>query len=450
MNHYTKPGIDMTIDEATKPLATPPISRTSSHRADIAIQTDGVSKKFCRDLKRSLFYGVNDIVTDLTGRSRRSHLLRPQEFWALDQISFQLRRGEALGLVGANGAGKSTLLRVLSGLIKPDTGSVRVRGRIAPLIALGAGFNPILTGRENIYANMAILGLSTREINRRFDDVVEFAEIQDAIDAPVQTYSSGMAARLGFACAIHVEPEILLIDEVLAVGDVKFKMKCHYRLAKLKENGTAFILVSHNPYTVLNVCEKSIYLRQGKLMMSGETESIIQQYEKDLSLDGSNPAPGMITLPEKTREQSLGLDISAIFFRDQQQNVISSPVTGEPAYLCVRCRAHETFSDLNLGVFITALSGTNNRVLTLTSLNDNTSLAVSLGHSELRMYMPYCCMVPGVYSAKVYIKRGVLSFDNIRSFRFQVEARNNNGRCLFYQPRRWQVVDVESGIEEPY
>lgn len=432
----------MTIDEAgTAENSLKQEVLSSTPDSDMLICVDGVSKKFCRDLKQSLFYGVSDILTDLRGGKRQSHALRKKEFWALDNVSFELRRFEALGLVGANGAGKSTLLRIISGLIKPDTGSVRVRGRIAPLIALGAGFNPILTGRENIYANMAILGLSTKEIEKKFDEVVEFAEIQDAIDAPVQTYSSGMAARLGFACAIHVEPDILLIDEVLAVGDVKFKMKCHHRLAKLKENGTAFILVSHNPYTILNVCEKSVYLNKGKLMMAGETESIIRQYEKDLSLHGTSPVPGMMTLPEKPKHESLGLDILSVFFRDEQENIIEYPFAGEPAYLCVKCRAYEDISSINLGIFVTSLSGESNRILNLTSVNDNVSLDVSFGEFELQMFMPYCCMIQGVYSAKIYIKQGVRSFDKVPSFRFRVDSKINNSRCMFYQPRNWRVVD---------
>ncbi|MEO0804175.1 MAG: ABC transporter ATP-binding protein, partial [Cyanobacteria bacterium J06642_2] len=214
---------------------------------DLVISVEDVSKKFCRNLKRSLFYGMRDILADFAGGRRHSDQLRLQEFWALQSISFQLHRGEAVGLVGTNGAGKSTLLRIISGLIKPDVGQVRVRGRLAPLIALGAGFNPILTGRENIFANMSILGLSTRQIQQRFQDVVAFAEIEDAIDAPVQTYSSGMTARLGFACAIHTEPDILLIDEVLAVGDARFRAKCYRRLYDLRQKGVAFILVNHNP-----------------------------------------------------------------------------------------------------------------------------------------------------------------------------------------------------------
>ncbi|NEP28570.1 ABC transporter ATP-binding protein, partial [Moorena sp. SIO3I6] len=191
-----------------------------SQDSEVILSINGVSKKFCRDLKRSLLYGVHDIGTELLGLRQKDDKLRKKEFWALKDVSIQLRRGEAIGLVGKNGSGKSTLLRIISGLIKPDVGSVEVKGRLAPLIALGAGFNPILTGRENIYANMSILGLSKKEIDQRFDQVLEFAEIGDAIDSPVQTYSSGMAARLGFASAIHTEPDILLIDEVLAVGDL--------------------------------------------------------------------------------------------------------------------------------------------------------------------------------------------------------------------------------------
>jgi len=433
----------MTLNEAktAEESLSQKVSSSFSSDTDEVITVNGVSKKFCRNLKRSLFYGVCDIFTDLIGGCRQSNALRTGEFWALDNVSFQLRRGEAIGLVGANGAGKSTLLRILSGLIKPDTGLVRVRGRIAPLIALGAGFNPILTGRENIYANMAILGLSTQEIEEKFEDVVEFAEIQDAIDAPVQTYSSGMAARLGFACAIHVEPEILLIDEVLAVGDVKFRMKCHYRLSQLKENGTAFILVSHNPYTVLNVCENSIYLRQGKLVLAGETESVIRQYEKDLSLYGTSDVPGMMTLPEKPKHQSLGLDILALFFRDEHNNIIESPATGEPAYLCVKCKTYEEISSVNLGVLVTSLSGESNRILNLTSVNDNATLDVPAGQFELQIYMPYCGLIQGVYNAKIYVKKGVRSFDIVRSFRFRVNSTTNTSRCMFYQPRSWRVVN---------
>lgn len=409
--------------------------------SDLLISVDNVSKKFCRNLKQSLLYGVQDICTEIIGVSRRSDTLRPQEFWALKDVSFQLRRGEALGLIGANGAGKSTLLRIISGLINPDTGYVKVRGKLAPLIALGAGFNPILTGRENIYANMSILGLSTPEITARFQDVIDFAGIADAIDAPVQTYSSGMAARLGFACAVHIEPDVLLIDEVLAVGDINFRVKCYQKLAQLRQAGTAFILVSHNPHVVLNVCENSLYLAKGKLIKAGETEAVIRQYEEDLSLAGADTALGIMYLPEKPESESLGVDIVSLCFKDEQGNILTAPLCGEPAYLCVECKAYREVEYANLGVLITALSGQNERVLYITSASDNEPLKISPGKVEIQMQMPYVCLLAGVYTAKIYIKEGVCSFDVVESFRFTVKASKITSRSLFYQPRKWQVLN---------
>jgi lipopolysaccharide transport system ATP-binding protein len=176
------------------------------------IEVSHLNKKFCEDLRKSLLYGIKDIGREILNLERRSSVLRKKEFWALNDVSFSIEKGQSIGLIGANGAGKSTLLRIISGLIKPDSGTVKVRGTVAPLIALGAGFNPILTGRENIFVNMAILGLNTQQIKARFDEVVDFSGLDHALDMPVQTYSSGMAARLGFSCAIFTQPEILLID----------------------------------------------------------------------------------------------------------------------------------------------------------------------------------------------------------------------------------------------
>ncbi|NJM70116.1 MAG: ABC transporter ATP-binding protein [Scytonema sp. RU_4_4] len=411
----------------------------SSEDTEIVISVENVSKKFCRDLKRSLMYGVQDIATEMFGGDRKSDTLRKKEFWALKDISFQLRRGEALGLVGSNGAGKSTLLRIISGLIKPDTGSVKVKGRIAPLIALGAGFNPILTGRENIYANMSILGLSTKEIEERFQDVIDFAGIADAIDAPVQTYSSGMAARLGFACAVYIEPEILLIDEVLAVGDIKFRMKCHRRLAKLREKGTAFILVSHNPPAILNVCHSAVYLSKGQLIATGDVDSVVRRYEEDLCLSGSEKSVGPMFLPEKPKNESSGIDIVSLCFKDEQENILETLISGEPAFFCVECKAYEKITKANLCVTVTALSGEHERIFYLTSGSDNEYLEVLPGKVELQMYMPYCGLNPGVYNAKIFIRSGGYSFDAVESFRFTVTANHITSQSLFYQPRKWQV-----------
>ena len=198
--------------------------RGNGRDEDVLIKVDNVSKKFCRDFKKSLWYGIKDTAADVIHPSRRPQesKLRPSEFWANQNISFEVKRGECLGMIGHNGAGKTTLLKMLNGLIKPDTGSIEMRGRIGALIALGAGFNPILTGRENIYINGSVLGLTRKEIDAKIDDIINFAEIEDAIDAPVRTYSSGMQVRLGFSIASSLDPDILILDEVLAVGDAGF------------------------------------------------------------------------------------------------------------------------------------------------------------------------------------------------------------------------------------
>jgi lipopolysaccharide transport system ATP-binding protein len=400
-----------------------------------------LSKKFCRNLKRSLFYGINDILTEFTGRDRISHKLRPQEFWAIENISFQLHPGEALGLIGTNGAGKTTLLRIISGLIKPDTGFVKIRGKIAPLIALGAGFNPILTGRENIYINMSILGLTTPEINKKLPDVIEFAEIGEAIDTPVQTYSSGMVARLGFACAVHIEPDILLIDEVLAVGDIKFRMKCYQKLAELRHQGTAFILVAHNPHVILNICQSSIYLSKGKLINFGETIEVIRQYETDLSIGDTNERLGTLNIPAKPIDQSLGIDITCLCFKNTQGEIINSPTCGDAAILSVTCQANQHIDNANLGVMITALSGYQERVLYITSASDRHTFKILPGEVEIQMRMPYLGLLPGQYSAKIYIKSGISSLDIIPSFKFTVQPGKIASQSLFYQPRTWQIIN---------
>ena len=407
------------------------------------ISIEGVSKKFCRDLKRSLFYGTQDIATDLLFGKRSSDQLRKQEFWALQSISFKLHRGEAVGLVGTNGAGKSTLLRIISGLIKPDTGQVRIRGRIAPLIALGAGFNPILTGRENIYANMSILGLSTRQIKQRFQAVVDFAEIHDAIDAPVQTYSSGMAARLGFACAIHTEPDILLIDEVLAVGDVRFKAKCYRRLYELRQKGVAFILVNHNPQAILNVCDTAVYLAQGRLIAAGSAEQIVAQYEKDLFLDGTERSDNQMKFPAKPKTESVGLDIRALFFRDGDGNISKTLFSGEKTSFCVACDVHSPFSGVALHLKIRKVGGEESAgtVLCLNGHNDDCLFDVEPGKQEMQLQMPYLGLEAGQYTMSLKIKKeGVYTFDTIESFKFIVQSESIMGRCAFYQPRSWQIV----------
>ncbi|MEC4819057.1 MAG: ABC transporter ATP-binding protein, partial [Scytonema sp. PMC 1069.18] len=324
------------------------VTEKQSHNdSEVVLSVNGVSKKFCRDLKQSLFYGIQDITYEVLGLQNNNSKLRSKEFWALKDVTFQLRRGEALGLVGKNGSGKSTLLRIIAGLIKPDTGFVEVTGRLAPLIALGAGFNPILTGRENIYTNMSILGLSNKEIDKRFDEVVEFAEIGDAIDAPVRSYSSGMAARLGFSCAVHTDPDILLIDEVLSVGDVRFRAKCQRKLGELRKKEVSFILVSHKAQQLMSICDKSVYLSKGQFVAFGDTNAIIHQYEEDLFGVKNQKSQGVIFLPDKPENDKIGFSLNYIRFKDVQGNNIDSLITGEAANLCLGFKANRKIENLN-------------------------------------------------------------------------------------------------------
>ncbi len=233
------------------------------------IEVENLSKKFCRDLKKSLWYGVKDIANELVGRGNQIERLRPGEFLSVDSVSFELKRGECLGLIGPNGAGKSTLLKMLNGLIKPDKGRISIRGRIGALIELGAGFNPILTGHENIYVNGAVLGFTKDEIDRKLDDIVEFAEMREFIDTPVQNYSSGMKMRLGFAIASQMDPDVLLIDEVLAVGDVGFRAKCFNAINSMMEK-TAVIFVTHAMPQVSRICSDVMVMAHGKSAFLGK------------------------------------------------------------------------------------------------------------------------------------------------------------------------------------
>jgi len=259
--------------------------------SDVLIQVEHVSKKYCKFLKESMYYGVSDIGRNLLGLSSHSDRLRNNEFWSVDDVSFEVKRGETLGLVGANGSGKTTMLKMLNGIFWPDKGKITIRGRVGALIAVGAGFHPLLTGRENIYINGAILGMTRQEVDQKFDSIVDFSGIEEFLDSPVKNYSSGMYVRLGFAIAVHSHCDILLIDEVLAVGDVKFQSKCIDKINELGRQGVTKVFVSHNFDAVELLCQKSLYLNKGKICKYGDTNEVLDQLKKDVALgnvDGDN------------------------------------------------------------------------------------------------------------------------------------------------------------------
>jgi len=245
----------------------------------VLIRVGQLSKAYCRTLKRSLWYGMQDIAAEIMARDRSRASLRPDEFWAVEAANFMVRRGECLGVIGHNGAGKTTLLKLLSGLVKPDRGRVELHGRVGALIELGSGMSPVLTGRENIYVIAAVLGLTKRETDRRFSSIEEFADIGDFLDAPVQSYSSGMKVRLGFSVAAHLDPDILLIDEILAVGDAEFRVKCYNRIDELRDR-CAVVFVSHAMPHVARLAKRTIVLNRGRIIFDGNTTQAIEAYNR--------------------------------------------------------------------------------------------------------------------------------------------------------------------------
>ncbi len=239
---------------------------------------DHVSKKF---RKGELHDSLRDLLPSLVRRAVRGaapDALREREFWALRDVSFEARRGEALGIIGRNGAGKSTILKLLAGILRPTTGTLRVQGRLSALIEVGAGFHPDLTGRENVFLNGTILGMSRQEIRRKFDAIVEFAGLEEFIDTPVKRYSSGMFARLGFSVAAHVDPEVLIVDEVLSVGDFVFQRKCLGRMNAVLRGGTTVVFVSHDLRAVAQLCGRTILLERGRVAVEGPSDEVVRRY----------------------------------------------------------------------------------------------------------------------------------------------------------------------------
>ncbi len=245
----------------------------------VAIKVEHVSKKYCKSLKRSMLYGVKDIGRNILGMGSHPENLRKNEFWGLDDVSFEVKKGETLGIIGPNGSGKTTLLKLLNGIFWPDKGKITIKGRVGALIEVGAGFHPLLTGKENVYINAAILGMTKKEVDEKFNSIVEFADIGDFIDAPVKYYSSGMFVRLGFAVAVHCEPDILLVDEVLAVGDISFQNKCFNKIGELSSNNTTIVLVSHNLMSIRRLCEKCTWLESGKVIKVGNSSEVCDMYQ---------------------------------------------------------------------------------------------------------------------------------------------------------------------------
>ncbi len=306
----------------------------SSKSSEVILDVENVWKIYCRNLKRAMWYGVKDLGREAlgAGRDRTQEDLRTGEFFSVRDASFKVNRGECLAMIGPNGAGKSTMLKMINGLIKPDSGRITIRGHIGALIELGTGFNPILSGRENIYINAAVLGMKKSEVDLLFDEIVEFAELGHVINDPIKTYSSGMRVRLGFSIAANLRPQLLLMDEVLAVGDVGFRMKCFAHLNKLVKSGVSIILVTHAVGMLQRVATRAVVFGQGKIVHDGELETGCTIYEEMMGASDRVRA--------KQKEQA-GLDASV-------GDVDTCNEAGEPQF------EFETGETLNLRIQLNA------------------------------------------------------------------------------------------------
>jgi ABC-type polysaccharide/polyol phosphate transport system ATPase subunit len=317
------------------------------------VRLDNVSKRFI--LRLDSARSLQELVTGLW-RKRRP----PEEFWALKDISFEVEQGEAVGLIGPNGAGKSTILKLISRIIEPTSGHIDVNGRVAALLELGAGFHTDLTGRENIFLNGSILGLSRREVKKRFDSIVEFSGIGRFVDVPIKHYSSGMQVRLGFSIATAVDPDILLIDEVLAVGDQAFQAKCLQRIGDMRQEGTTLLFVSHHANTVRRLCNRAVRLEKGRIHSQGDTSEVVDGYLRDVSsVQDAGILRDDLGAPQSGQRWGSGLvEIVGVRFLDgqgQQQNEFR---TGETLVARITYRARERVESPSFGVALHRSDGT--------------------------------------------------------------------------------------------
>lgn len=357
--------------------------------SDVAIKVSGVSKKFCRSLRQGMLYTTQDVVRDSLGIRSRPEL-RPGENWSLQDVSFELKHGECLGLVGANGAGKSTLLKLLNGILRPDKGELLLRGRVGALIEVGAGFHPLLTGRENIYINAAILGMKKREVDRKLESIIDFSGLEPSVlDAAVRTYSSGMHVRLGFSVAMHCEVDILLVDEVLAVGDMNFQSKCLNAMGALRRDGKTIVLVSHSLNHIAGWANKGLALERGKVLAWGEPFAVIQRY-----------AQGMAAASGSTKVQSRKAAgtgrarfVSGQFQRpsqgeagDQHEALTGSIAAGSGFSIAFQIETAEELGPLEIDIRL--ISGDNRVLSGGSSRYSKGPFEVPVGRSEIRASYP--------------------------------------------------------------
>jgi ABC-type polysaccharide/polyol phosphate transport system ATPase subunit len=377
-----------------------------------AITVDDVHKIYRRYSRRRQFDTLKSAL--LSGSVLRN--LRPdQGFEALRGVSFEVEAGRTVGIIGRNGSGKSTILKLIAGIGKPTSGQVAVRGRVSALIELGAGFHPEISGRDNVFINGMMLGLTKREIAARFDEIVSFAELEDFIDAPVKTYSSGMYMRLGFSVAIHVDPDVLLVDEVLAVGDEAFTHKCLDRFADFRRRGRTVLLVTHSLDIVSRFCDDAIWIDEGQVRTQGDPRRVIDAYLMDVRAREDDQAAARPTVSAEPSEPadmfqavegrwgSGEAEIETVELHDGDGRPFHSLASGSPCHINLRVHSSQPLSDVVVGVGIFSADG-------VCCYGTNTSIdgaepGTLDGSGEITLSIPRLELIEGTYKLDVAIHR---------------------------------------------
>jgi ABC-2 type transport system ATP-binding protein len=401
---------------------------------ETAIRFDRVSKKY--RLHRGWYFSIRDEVAQLARRAILGESTPRDEFWALKDVSFEVPRGETLGLIGANGAGKSTTLKILSRVTVPTTGTFSAVGKIGSLIEIGAGFHPELSGRENIYLNGTVMGMSRREIETKFNSIVAFAEVERFIDSPIKFYSSGMLVRLGFAVAAHIDPDILLIDEVLAVGDAAFQAKCLNKLGELKESEKTIVLVSHTMASILQHSSRVLWIDHGRVQEYGEPERVVENYLRSARVEAPRPAAVAAV-------GSAPIVIQEVTVRDGTGRVTDLLEHGSTAWIDVAYTVRGLVSDPVLAIAFHDVHG--HALGALTTRLDNVKLDTTRQRGVTRLVLAPVLFTRGAYSvtATMFDERIQRYFD-LRSgaATFRVEGPSESTREVWghvVYPHRWEI-----------
>jgi lipopolysaccharide transport system ATP-binding protein len=405
-----------------------------------------VSKKYQLGLTRN---SLPSIVSAWVGQLRHPARVPPperDEFWALRDVSFELNEGESMALLGANGAGKTTILKLLAQITRPTRGTVGTAGQLSALIELGAGFHPDLTGRENIFLNAAILGLSRNEIGTRFDEIVAFSELEPFLATPVKRYSSGMAVRLGFAVAACIQPQILLVDEVLAVGDAAFQQKCMNRIRSLLDSGTSMIFVSHNMYLVQAVCRRALYLDRGRVQYLGDTKQAIDLYEHDVHQDRARSYRAAI--PGHSQGSGNSVTITQVEVLGPNGRADRLPAEG-PVRIDIHYVADQRLGQVQASAFIRRSDGLT--CCTLRTKLAGFELSLERGEGVVSLWIDPLQLTTGAYFVEAWFLNASDSMSIVdqpqRSGWFYVHGSgltyDNNGG-VFEPHARWEHRSVEA------